>query len=60
MDINQYVDSLEARPGALLVDARSPEEYAEEHIPGSVNCYSSACGVFPCHKNLLHSFAGLT
>lgn len=27
---------LSARP-ALLVDARSPEEYAQAHIPGAIN-----------------------
>lgn len=36
-DIDGQVERFRAAPGALLLDARSPEEYAEGHIPGSLN-----------------------
>lgn len=35
MDINERVNRMPE--GALLVDVRTPEEYALGHIPGSVN-----------------------
>ena len=36
-DINEGVKEYGATPGALLVDVRTAEEYADGHIAGSVN-----------------------
>ena len=35
--IDEGVAEFRATPNALLVDVRTPEEYAEGHIPGSMN-----------------------
>ncbi len=36
-DIQTELLRFHQTPGALLLDVRSPEEYAQGHIPGSVN-----------------------
>ena len=36
-DINHGVEEFLASPNAVLLDVRSRSEYAEGHIPGSVN-----------------------
>lgn len=37
MDINDGVKEFESCPGAVLLDVRNPGEFADGHIPGSVN-----------------------
>lgn len=36
-DINQGVKEYKSIPGAVLLDARTPQEFREGHIPGSIN-----------------------
>ena len=36
-DINAGVKGFESTEGALLLDVRTVDEYAEGHIPGSIN-----------------------
>ena len=36
-DINQGVLEYQNTQGAVLLDVRTPQEYAEGHIPGSIN-----------------------
>lgn len=36
-DINQVAAEARATDGAVIVDVRTPEEYAEGHLPGAVN-----------------------
>lgn len=36
-NINQGVETFRSTPGAVLLDVRTPQEYQEGHIPGSVN-----------------------
>ena len=36
-DINQGVAQFQQTSNAMLVDVRTPEEYREGHIPGSIN-----------------------
>lgn len=36
-DINRDVEQFRETENALLLDVRGPDEYAEGHIPGSVN-----------------------
>lgn len=35
--IDRGFEMFKAFPGAVLVDVRTPEEYAQGHIPGSIN-----------------------
>jgi len=36
-DINAGVRQFQQTPGAVLLDVRTPQEYAQGHIPGSKN-----------------------
>lgn len=36
-DIHAGLEEYRNTPGAVLVDVRTPEEYAQGHLPGSVN-----------------------
>ena len=36
-DMHEALQVYRNTPGAVLVDVRTPEEYAQGHIPGSVN-----------------------
>ena len=36
-DINKGVEEFRATPGAILLDVRTPEEYKDGHIPGSLS-----------------------
>ena len=36
-DINQGVEQYKTTSGAILLDVRTPQEYAQGHIPGSRN-----------------------
>ena len=36
-DVNQGVREFGAAPGAVLLDVRTPQEYAQGHLPGSRN-----------------------
>ena len=36
-DINRGAEEFRNTPGAVLIDVRTPQEYADGHIPGSIN-----------------------
>jgi len=36
-DLQTGVEQFRNTPGAVLVDVRTPEEYAQGHLPGSIN-----------------------
>lgn len=36
-DINREVAAFRETPGGVLLDVRTPQEYGDGHIPGSVN-----------------------
>lgn len=52
-DINDGYEKWKADEGALLVDAREPDEYAEGHLPGSVNIPLGSIG-----KSAVSEFGG--
>lgn len=37
LDINEGLEDLQIFKNSVLVDVRTPEEYAEGHIPGAIN-----------------------
>ena len=36
-DINKGIEEYKRTEGAALIDVRSPEEYSERNVPGSIN-----------------------
>lgn len=36
-DINRALEEYRDNPNAVLVDVRTPQEYSQGHIPGSIN-----------------------
>ena len=53
-DIDQGVKEYRAVPGAVLLDVRTPQEYREGHVPGSVNVPLQALGskdALPADRN---------
>ncbi|MCR5090605.1 MAG: rhodanese-like domain-containing protein [Oscillospiraceae bacterium] len=44
-DINKAVEEYRATPGAVLLDIRDKDEYAEGRIPGSVNIPLNSLGL---------------
>ena len=43
-DINKGVADFRNTEGAILVDVRTPEEFAERHIPGAINIPNETIG----------------
>ena len=53
-DINQGIQEYSAAPNAVLLDVRTPQEYREGRIPGSVNAplhSLTADGAVPAGKD---------
>lgn len=44
-DINQGVEQFRATPGAVLLDVRTPDEFAGGHVPGAVNVPLQQIGI---------------
>ena len=36
-NINEGVETAKKTPGSIIVDVRTPDEYKEGHVPGSIN-----------------------
>ena len=43
-DINQGVEAFRASDGAMLLDVRTPEEFADKHIPDAINIPNETIG----------------
>jgi len=46
-DINKGVERFHSTPSAVLIDVRNAQEYAQGHIPGSINIPLSAIDKTP-------------
>ena len=42
--MNEYVPEAQATEGAIIVDVRSPSEFAQGHVPGAVNIPGPSIG----------------
>ena len=44
LDINEKLEDARMVRNKVLVDVRTPEEYAEGHVPGAINIEDVLCG----------------